>query len=83
MNDDITYFNNFQHIAKEIKKIRGNRNITANIFRIQAYGTVMGGYFCTEFIGFMFKWKSLLEYTNLFCPREYEKNDKIILRYFQ
>ena len=33
-------------------------------------------------IDFMFKSKSLLDYTNLFSPSDYEKNDKIILRYF-
>ena len=26
---------------------------------------------------------SLLEYTNLFTPSEYKKNDKTILKYFQ
>ena len=31
----------------------------------------------------MLKGKSLLEFTNLFSPNDYEKNDKIILRYFQ
>ena len=40
-------------------------------------------YFCIGFIDFMLKWKSLLEYTNLFSPNEYEKNGKIILKYFQ
>ena len=27
--------------------------------------------------------KNLLEYSNLFSSNEYEKNDKIILKYFQ
>ena len=40
-------------------------------------------YFCIGNIDFMLKGKSLLEYTNLFSPNEYEKNDKIILKYFQ
>ena len=40
-------------------------------------------YFCTEFIDFMLKGESLLEYTNLFSPNSFEKNDKIILKYFQ
>ena len=31
----------------------------------------------------MSKCKSLLEYTNLFSPDHYAKNDKIILKYFQ
>ena len=43
----------------------------------------MCGYFGIGFIDFMLKGKSLLEYTNLFLPNEYKKNDKIILKYFQ
>ena len=31
----------------------------------------------------MLKGKSLLEYTNLFSPKKYKKNDKIISKYFQ
>ena len=42
----------------------------------------MCGYFCIAFINFMLNGKSLLEYTNLFCPNEYEKNDKIIYNRF-
>ena len=41
------------------------------------------GYFCIGFIDFMLKGKSLLEYTNLFSPNKYKKNEKIILKYFQ
>ena len=40
-------------------------------------------YFCVGFIDFMLKGKSLLDYTNLFSQSEYEKNDKINLKYFQ
>ena len=61
----------------------GNKNIITNIDRIQAYNSVMCGYFCVEFIDFMLKGKSLLEYTNLFSPNDYEKNEKITLKYFQ
>ena len=43
----------------------------------------MCGYFCIEFIGFMLKGKPLLDYTKLFSPNDYEKNDKITLKYFQ
>ena len=43
----------------------------------------MCGYFCTGFIDFVLKGKSLLEYTNLFSPNEYQKDDKIISKYFQ
>ena len=43
----------------------------------------MCGHFCFGFIDFMLKGKSLSDYTNLFSPNNYEKNDKIILEYFQ
>ena len=39
--------------------------------------------FCTGFIDFMLEGESLLDYTYLFSPNNYEKNDKIILTYFQ
>ena len=47
-----------------------------NIHRIQAYDSIMCGYFRIVFIDFMLKGKSLLENTNLFSPNGYEKNDK-------
>ena len=42
----------------------------------------MCGYFCIRFIDFMRKSKNLLDFTNLVSPNKYEKNDKIILKYF-
>ena len=54
-----------------------------NIYRIQTYDSIMCGYFCIGFIDFMIKSKSLLDYTNLFFPNDYEKNDKMILKFFQ
>ena len=81
---NVTYFDSFEvkHISKQIKKFIGNKNITTNIYRIQAYDSKMCGYFCIGFIDFMLKGKSLLEYTNLFSPDEYKNNDKIILKCF-
>ena len=61
----------------------GNKNVVTHIYRVQAFDSTMCGYFCIEFIDFMLKGKSLLEYTNLFSPNGYEKNNKIILKYFQ
>ena len=66
-----------------MKTFIGKRNITTNIFRIQAYDSIMCGYFSTEFIDFMLKGKSLLEYNDLFSLDEYEKKDKMILKYIQ
>ena len=64
-DNNVTYFDSFgiEHIPKEIRKLMGNKNII-NIYRIQAYDLIIGGYFCIVFIGFMLKGKSLLEYTN-------------------
>ena len=84
-NNDITYFDSFgvKHIPKEIKKFIVNKNIKTNIFRIQVYNSIMCPYFCIGFIGFMFKGKTLTEYTNLFSPNNFKKNDNIILSYFK
>ena len=41
----------------------------------------MCGYFCNRFIDFMIKSKILLEYGNLFSLNDYQKNDKIILKF--
>ena len=60
----------------------GNKKVVTNICSIQAYILIMCGYFCVGFIDFMLKSKSLLDYTSLVPPNEYEKNDKIILKYF-
>ena len=38
--------------------------------------------FCIEFINYMLKGKTLLDYTNLFSPNDFKKNDQIIKRIF-
>ena len=60
----------------------GNKNIITNIFRIQAYDSIMCDYFCIGFINFMFNGNSLTDYTSLFSPNDFKKNDDIILKYF-
>ena len=83
-NKTVTYFDSFgvEHIPQETKKLINNKNIIVNIFRIQAYDSVMCGYFCIGFIDFMLKGKNLTDFTNLFSPNNFEKNDNIILNYF-
>ena len=72
-NNDVTYFDSFgvEHIPKKIKKFIGSKNVMANIFRIQAYDSIMCGYFCIGFINFMFKDKTLNDYTNLFSLNDF------------
>ena len=83
--ENLAYFDSFgvENIPNKIRKFIGDEDIKTNICRIQIYNSVMCGYFCIGFIDFMLKGKSLLEYTNLFSSNDYEKNDKIILKYFQ
>ena len=84
-NNKVTYFDSFgvEHILKEIKAFIGRSlSITTNIFRIQAYDSIMCGYFCIGFIDFMLAGKTLTEFTNLFSPNNFKKNDDIILNYF-
>ena len=74
-DNNVTYFDSFgvEHIPKEIKKFIGNKNIVKNIYRIQAYDSIMCGHLWIGFIDFMLKGKSLLDYTNLFSANDYEK----------
>ena len=83
-NKTIIYFDSFgvEHIPKEIMKFIGNKNIITNIFRIQAYDSMMCGYFCIGFINFMFNGNSLTDSTSLFSPNDFKKNVDIILKYF-
>ena len=43
----------------------------------------MCGYFCIGFIDFTFTNKTFTDYTNLFSPYDFNKNDSIILSYFK
>ena len=88
VHNNVTYFDNFgvenipKGIIKFINRPSQNKNIMTNIFRMPAYDSVMCGYFCIGFIDFMFKGKSLTEYTNLFSPNDFKKNDDTVLNYF-
>ena len=83
-NKTITYFDSFgvEHILKKIIKFIGNKKIITNIYRIQAYDSIMCGYFCIGLINFMFNGNSLTDYTSLSSPNDLKKNDDIILKYF-
>ena len=71
------------HTPNDINKFIGNKNIKSNIFRLQAYDSIMCGYYCIEFINYMLKSKTLLDYTNLFSPNDFKKNDQITKRVFK
>ena len=69
--NNLIYFDSFglEHIPEELKKFVENKYII-NIYRIQAYNSIMSGYFCIRFINSMLKGKSLLDYANLFSSND-------------
>ena len=80
--NEAVYFDSFgiKHILNEINEFIGNKNIKSNIFRLQSYDSIMCGYYCIEFINYMLQGKALLDYTNLFSPNDFKKNDQVIKR---
>ena len=83
--NEVIYFDSFgiEHIPKEIEHATGNKEIKAIIFRIQAYDSIMCGYYCIKFINYMLKGKALLDYTNLFSSNDFKKNNQIIKGIFE
>ena len=43
----------------------------------------MSGYFCIGFIDFILSGETLVDFTSLFSPHDFEKNDGVILSYFE
>ena len=72
-NNDVTYFDSsaVEHIPKEIRTFIINKNIKTNIFRIQAYDSIMCGYFYIRFIDFTLTGKTLTDFTNIFSPSNF------------
>ena len=68
MNGNIvTYFDSFGvgNIPKEIKRFIGNKKIITNIYRIEAYDSVICRYFYIGLIGFRFD--------RFFLPNKFKK----------
>ena len=83
--NEIVYFDSFgvEHVPEDIKEFIGNEKIKANLLRVQGSDSVMCGYFCVGFIDFRLAGKELTDYTSLFSPHDFKKNDYIILSYFK
>ena len=54
-------------------KFIARKKIITNIYRIQAYDSIMCGYVCIGLINFIFNGKSLIDYTYLSSPNDFEK----------
>ena len=75
LNDDVTYFDSFgvEHFPKEIKTFIDKSIAVTNTSIL----LVMCGYFCIGFIDFMFAGKTLTDFTIVFSPNHFKKNDGI------
>ena len=78
-DNGVIHFHSFgvEHVSKEIVNCEifhwRNKNIKTNIFRIQGDNSIMCGYFCIGFIGFMFANRSLTDFSSLFSPYDFKK----------
>ena len=75
VQNNVTYFASFEveYIPKEINTFVGTKNIKTNIFRVQAYDSIICGYFCIGFIDFMLTEKTLTDFINLFSVKNFKK----------
>ena len=83
-NNDPSYFESFgiEHVPKEIRNFIGNKNIEANIYKIQPHNSIMCGYFCISFWFDAYR-ENLFHYSSLFLPYDFKKNDNIILKHIK
>ena len=75
--NNVTYFDVFgvEHIPQEIKIFIDKSISVTYIFTIQAYHSVICGYFCIGFIDFMLEGKNLTDFTNIFSSNNVKRND--------
>ena len=78
LNNNATYFDSFgvEHTPKEVKMFIDKYIVVTNIIRIQAYNSVMCGYFWIRFIDFMLVGKTLTPLL-IFFPRNNLKETMI------
>ena len=67
-----------RHTKQNQRKIK-----THNIFRIQSDDSVMCGFYCIVIVEYIISGKTLLDYSNLFSPNDYQKKDKITYKYLK
>ena len=73
--ENVTCFDSYgvEHIPIGTRKFIGYKNIITNIYRIQAYNSIMCEYFRIGFTDFMLKDKSLLEYAKFIFSKRIQK----------
>ena len=68
-------------MSVEVLNACRNKSITHNTLRILDNLSIMCGFYRITFAEDMLPVKTLLDYTNLFSPNNYKKNDKITYKY--
>ena len=84
-NNEVVCFDSYgvEHIAEEIKKFIGSKTVKLVIYRTQHFQSIICGYFSILFLEHMFKGKTINDFTNLFSPWDFKKNDEIVSRFFK
>ena len=79
------FFDSFgvKHIPEEVLSKMKDKVIAHNIFRIRDDDSIICGFYCIAFIGYILVGKMLLDDTKLFFRNDNEKNDKIICKYIR
>ena len=72
-----------EYILQEVLNKIKDKFTKHNIFRIPPNDSIICGFYCIAFIEYKLAEKKLLDYTNLLPPNDYQKNDKIIYKYFK
>ena len=65
---------------KKLKNLSGTKTLKQTLFE---YDLAMCGFFHIGFIDFMLGGKKLTDFTILFSPDDFKKNNDIILSYFK
>ena len=79
------FFDSFEvkYIPEEVLSKMKDKVIAHNIFRIRDDDSIICGFYCIAFIGYILVGKMLLDDTKLFSRNDNKKNDKIICKYIR
>ena len=79
------YFDSYgiEYIPQDEVSKTEDTPITHKIYRKSSDDSIMCEFCCIAFIEYMIAEKTGPEYTNLFSPYDYQKNDKRIYKYFK
>ena len=72
-----------KYIPEEVLSKMKDKVIAHNIFRIRDDDSIICGFYCIAFIGYILVGKMLLDDTKLFFRNDNKKNDKIICKYIR